>query len=421
MPITANVTNEQITASVGETQIDVSVSGGVGPSGAAGSNGQAATIAVGTVTTGAAGSQASVTNVGTSSAAVFDFTIPAGTTGPQGPQGETGPAGTTTWAGITDKPAFAAVATSGSASDLTAGTLNASRLPASVVRTGVYTDGTVQVDALECNPTPVPESPADTALFRGYDGVDGTSAIYADGRVACAAITLAGTDLASTLSGKAAVSHQHGAITSDGKVGSTAGLVLKTGTAGAVEALAQGTAGQVLKVNSGATGVEWGAAAADVSIDTTAADILSASSGSITADDPGADRLVFWDDSATKLTHLTVGAGLSISGTTIAAANAVVSPSQITGNQNDYSPGTGDIVRLSSDAARNITGISAGTDGEVRVLVNVGSFTITLVHQSTSSTAANRFLVSFGADYLLAANAAAVIMYDGTTSRWRVI
>lgn len=53
----------------------------VGP---AGSTGTAATIAVGTVTTGAAGSSATVTNSGTSSAAIFDFTIPKGDTGSVG-------------------------------------------------------------------------------------------------------------------------------------------------------------------------------------------------------------------------------------------------------------------------------------------------------------------------------------------------
>lgn len=52
-----------------------------GPEGPEGDPGAAATIAVGTVTTGAAGSSATVTNVGTSSAAVFDFTIPAGAVG----------------------------------------------------------------------------------------------------------------------------------------------------------------------------------------------------------------------------------------------------------------------------------------------------------------------------------------------------
>jgi len=84
--------------------------GATGPSGATGaqgSPGQAATIAVGTVTTGAAGSSASVSNVGTSSAAVFNFTIPTGAAGPTGATGATGatgPAGTTSWNGITDKP-----------------------------------------------------------------------------------------------------------------------------------------------------------------------------------------------------------------------------------------------------------------------------------------------------------------------------
>ena len=46
-----------------------------------GAAGAAATIAVGTVTTGAAGTNASVTNSGTSSAAVFNFTIPRGADG----------------------------------------------------------------------------------------------------------------------------------------------------------------------------------------------------------------------------------------------------------------------------------------------------------------------------------------------------
>ncbi len=52
-----------------------------GPQGPAGT---AATISVGTVTTGAPGSSATITNVGTSSAAVFNFTIPKGDTGEAG-------------------------------------------------------------------------------------------------------------------------------------------------------------------------------------------------------------------------------------------------------------------------------------------------------------------------------------------------
>ena len=60
---------------------------------------------------------------------------------------------------------------------------------------------------------------------------------------------------------------------------------------------------------------------APVAIDTTAADILSASAGVITADDANADKLVFWDDSAGKLTYLTVGTNLTVTDTTINAAD----------------------------------------------------------------------------------------------------
>ncbi|CAB4136589.1 hypothetical protein UFOVP306_34 [uncultured Caudovirales phage] len=69
--------------------IDRGVSGSTGPAGAA------ATIAAGTTTTGAAGSSASVTNSGTSSAAIFDFTIPRGDVGATG-NAATIAAGTTT-------------------------------------------------------------------------------------------------------------------------------------------------------------------------------------------------------------------------------------------------------------------------------------------------------------------------------------
>lgn len=53
----------------------------VGPPGPPGPPGQAATVQVGTVTTLPAGSQATVTNSGTSSAAVLNFGIPRGASG----------------------------------------------------------------------------------------------------------------------------------------------------------------------------------------------------------------------------------------------------------------------------------------------------------------------------------------------------
>ena len=58
--------------------------GATGAAGTNGTDGAAATIEVGEVTTGAAGTQASVTNSGTANAAVFDFTIPKGADGASG-------------------------------------------------------------------------------------------------------------------------------------------------------------------------------------------------------------------------------------------------------------------------------------------------------------------------------------------------
>lgn len=102
------------------------------------------------------------------------------------------------------------------------------------------------------------------------------------------------------------------------------------------------------------------------------------------------------------------------------------SPAQITADQNNYQAGSGRsyFYRLSSDASRSITGLNpvGGTNqnGETHILANVGSNNIVLVNESASSTAGNRFTNSTGADITLAANEAALVWYDGTSSRWRV-
>jgi hypothetical protein len=69
--------------------------GATGAAGPTGATGTAATVTVGTTTTGTAGSTAAVTNSGTSSAAVLNFTIPRGDTGATGATGATGPEGGT--------------------------------------------------------------------------------------------------------------------------------------------------------------------------------------------------------------------------------------------------------------------------------------------------------------------------------------
>jgi hypothetical protein len=65
-----------------------------GSNGPSGPIGPAATVAIGAVATGAPGTQATVTNTGTNSAAVLNFTIPQGATGPAGSGGSGGGSGT---------------------------------------------------------------------------------------------------------------------------------------------------------------------------------------------------------------------------------------------------------------------------------------------------------------------------------------
>jgi hypothetical protein len=104
-------------------------------------------------------------------------------------------------------------------------------------------------------------------------------------------------------------------------------------------------------------------------------------------------------------------------------STGTITPAQITADQNNYAP-TGYAaafrMRLSSDAARNLTGLAATAGGGgTMVLVNVGSFAITLKDESASSTAANRFALS--GDYVLAADTAAWLEYDTTSTRWRLV
>lgn len=69
--------------------------GATGERGPQGATGAAATIKVGTVSTGNPGTNATVVNAGTANAAVFNFTIPRGATGATGPQGPAGATGAT--------------------------------------------------------------------------------------------------------------------------------------------------------------------------------------------------------------------------------------------------------------------------------------------------------------------------------------
>ena len=88
-------------------------------------------------------------------------------------------------------------------------------------------------------------------------------------------------------------------------------------------------------------------------------------------------------------------------------ATALSTP-QITSDQNDFNPGASNmIIRLCSDASHNLTGLvfdNAQLDGEIHLLINVGSNDIVIAHESYDSAPGNRFHNNTGADITLPAD-----------------
>jgi hypothetical protein len=117
---------------------------------------------------------------------------------------------------------------------------------------------------------------------------------------------------------------------------------------------------------------------------------------------------------------------LSYDATANAALNYAVSvtgagsPPQLTADQNNYSPSElagAAVLRLTSSAAVNITGLAGGANGRVLTIFNIGSNNIVLKNQSTSSTTINRFAIN--ADITLGADQSVTLIYDSTSQRWR--
>jgi hypothetical protein len=67
-----------------------------------------------------------------------------------------------------------------------------------------------------------------------------------------------------------------------------------------------------------------------------------------------------------------------------------------------------------------ITGIASGSDPRLLVVTATGG-DVVLAHESASSLAANRIITPDGLDLTIPDEGAALLAYDGTSSRWRII
>lgn len=129
---------------------------------------------------------------------------------------------------------------------------------------------------------------------------------------------------------------------------------------------------------------------------------------------------------ATGATGATGGVG-STGPTGAAYTNVVVTPTAIAANTTvtGYNPGSGDIFRLAVTGTTGVNvwglGITA-PDGESRLLINVGATAAITLRHATGPNGNAQFAVPWAGDYVLDANGgSALLVYDSTSARWRVI
>lgn len=106
------------------------------------------------------------------------------------------------------------------------------------------------------------------------------------------------------------------------------------------------------------------------------------------------------------------------------ALSASATPTVFAANTNNLSVASINVVsqlRIAASTPVDLTGIvpPPNAAGKILILINVGAEVITLTNDATS-TAANRFLLPV-ATIALATNGVVTLMYDVTSSRWRVI
>lgn len=102
------------------------------------------------------------------------------------------------------------------------------------------------------------------------------------------------------------------------------------------------------------------------------------------------------------------------------AATYGVGSQTLSTNTDNLAPGSQPITRLNVTAAVSLSGVVAGVSGQFRYLYNAGSSTVTLLHNSTSSSAGNRFLVYTNANLPVTPGTSVTLLYDATSQAWRV-
>jgi len=124
--------------------------------------------------------------------------------------------------------------------------------------------------------------------------------------------------------------------------------------------------------------------------------------------------------------HVIGTANVSVSLTTGAVSlNGTITPSIIAANTDNWAPGTTGIFEVRAGANSNVnieynvTGLVAGANGQVIVIVNTGTSPIVLRNQDAGSNNENRF--AFPNHVKLYGSQTLPLYYDGISQKWRPI
>jgi hypothetical protein len=328
--ITAAVTDEQVTATVSPAEaVSATVTAGFGATGPAGN---AATVAIGTVTTG---TPASVTNAGSSSEAVLDFVIPAGEVG------QTGPSGVIS-------------------------------VSSPLTNTGSSTAATIGL-----------------SFGSGLGVINGTLIVFG---VPQSSIS----GLSDTLLFKANSTHAHGSITSDGKIGTTSGRIVVTTVNGSVTTAASISTSQITGLGTLATqsgtfsGTSSGTNTGDQTI-TLTGDVTGSGTGSFAATLASTGVSAASYGSASSVATFTVDAKGRL--TTAGSASIAIAASAVTSGTFDaariptiaYSSLSG-LPTLGTAAAASTTDFAAASHSHAASEITSGTIDVSRLPVGTGST-----------------------------------